>query len=261
MRGRGLRYRTLKRLRGLRRIGGTPRLIPEGKIGIMMIGHRDYVGGMWEEMGRLQFEFLVSRGLQPDQVFLDIGCGSLRGGVHFIRYLQPGNYLGIEKEGELIGRGLVKELPPGVRAEKRPEFVVSDSFGFAEFSKHPDVSLAQSLFTHLNADHIELCLSNLRANVPSGHEFYATFTKGDSAKNPAARSHSRGLFRYSPDELAQIGQDTGWSGSYIGDWGHPRQQVMMHFTTDQRSEVRKTKEISGPAMRSSALAQEPSLAR
>ncbi len=41
------------------------------------------VGGMWEEIGRLQFVFLVEKGLQPHHEMLDIGCGTLRGGRHF----------------------------------------------------------------------------------------------------------------------------------------------------------------------------------
>lgn len=38
------------------------------------------VGGDWEKIGKLQFEFLVSRGLRPHHRMLDIGCGTLRGG-------------------------------------------------------------------------------------------------------------------------------------------------------------------------------------
>jgi hypothetical protein len=196
----------------------------------MVIGHRDYVGGMWEEMGRLQFEFLLSRGLQPEHVFLDIACGSLRAGVHFIRYLDRGNYLGIEKEQVLIQRGLSKELPAEVRVEKCPELVVSDAFEFDRFSKRPDFSLAQSLFTHLNAADVERCLVNLRAHVAPQHEFYATFAPG--ASTAAGRSHARGSFYYSPDELAAIGERNGWQCNYIGDWGHPRKQVMMQFIAE-----------------------------
>src|ERR1700751_5555007 len=105
---------------------------------------------MWERRGQLQFDFLVSRGLRPEHVLLDIACGALRGGVHFIRYLDPGNYLGIEKEAALIRRALAKELPRDVRAEKRPELVVSGDFEFERFSKRANFALAQSLFTHLN---------------------------------------------------------------------------------------------------------------
>ena len=42
--------------------------------------HRGVVGGMWDEIGKLQFEFMVKQGLKSEHKFLDIGCGSLRGG-------------------------------------------------------------------------------------------------------------------------------------------------------------------------------------
>ena len=40
--------------------------------------HRESVGGMWDEIGCLQFEFLKKQGLLPEHKFLDVGCGSLR---------------------------------------------------------------------------------------------------------------------------------------------------------------------------------------
>jgi hypothetical protein len=224
---RDLRYRVLRRFRGLRRLGVTPRMIPEGLAGVLAIGHRDYVGGLWEEMGQLQFDFLVSRGLRPEHVLLDIACGSLRGGVYFIRYLDPGNYLGIEKERALIRRALAKELSRDVQEQKRPEFVVSGTFEFERFSKRADYSLAQSLFTHLNAVDIERCLNNLRANVEVGHQLFATFAPG-SHRNEA-RSHARASFFYAAEELEAIGERCGFSCDYVGDWGHPRNQMMMRF--------------------------------
>ena len=54
--------------------------------------HRQVVGGMWDEIGALQLEFLQGRGLQPDDLLLDVGCGSLRGGVKFVEYLNPVRY-------------------------------------------------------------------------------------------------------------------------------------------------------------------------
>jgi hypothetical protein len=53
---------------------------PDGTLGLYLLGHREYVGGLWEAMGKLQFDFLISRGLKPEHVFLDIACGPLRGG-------------------------------------------------------------------------------------------------------------------------------------------------------------------------------------
>ena len=57
--------------------------------------HRGAVGGRWEEMGRLQLDFLVKQGLRPSDELLDVGCGALRAGLHFIRYLKPGNYFAL----------------------------------------------------------------------------------------------------------------------------------------------------------------------
>ena len=50
--------------------------------------HRNFIGGKWEEIGRLQYDFLREQGLQPQDKLLDIGCGCLRGGIHFIDYLE-----------------------------------------------------------------------------------------------------------------------------------------------------------------------------
>jgi hypothetical protein len=228
MRDRGLRYSFLRRFRGLRRFGLTPRMIPEGAIGLALIGHRDYVGGMWETMGKLQFDFMVSRGLEPQHVLLDIACGSLRAGRHFIRYLEADKYLGIEKEGRLIRRGVSNELPRDLVAQKHPEFVVSGGFAFERFSKQADFSLAQSLFTHLSPSDVELCLVKLRANVGEGHAFYATFAPGRAHEEGS--SHARASFHYSADQLSEMGRKLGWRPGHIGDWAHPRQQIMMSFT-------------------------------
>ncbi len=43
--------------------------------------HRNVVGGMWDEIGKLQFDFLNAEGLRADVDFLDVGCGVLRGGL------------------------------------------------------------------------------------------------------------------------------------------------------------------------------------
>ena len=39
------------------------------------------IGGLWDQMGQHQFDFLKKKGLKPQHKLLDIGCGSLRGGV------------------------------------------------------------------------------------------------------------------------------------------------------------------------------------
>jgi SAM-dependent methyltransferase len=83
-------------------------------------GHRDIIGGRWEQLGNLQLTFMKKAGLQPHHKLLDVGCGSLRAGVKFVQYLNPGNYFGIDiSEGllnvgyhiELTKSGLTHRLP------------------------------------------------------------------------------------------------------------------------------------------------------
>jgi hypothetical protein len=223
--GRVLRTRVFPRLVGRRRWA------MEGNMGVRMVGHRAYIGGRWEEWGRVEFEFMLSRGLRPEHVLLDIACGALRAGVHFIPYLDAGNYLGIEKERELIRRGLSRELPAEVREQKRPELLVSSTFEFERLSKQADYALAWSLFTHLTPSDLETCLRRLRASVGPEHQFYATFAPGESERN-AARSHAHAAFYYSREELGAMGERTGWHGEYIGRLENTRvmRQAMMQFT-------------------------------
>jgi hypothetical protein len=200
----------------------------DGMPTIIRLGHRNYVGGLWDEIGKLQFDFLVRHGLKPDHCLLDIGCGCLRAGIHLIKYLAPANYLGLDKEQVLIDLGIEKELGRDTYETKRPEFVVSSSFEFDRFSKKPDYSIAQSLFTHLVSEHIELCLAKLRSVVRSGHVFFATFFLGNDDKNPQ-ESHSRLCFWYSVEQMQQMGRNHGWEPTYMGDWNHPRNQMMMKY--------------------------------
>lgn len=208
-----------------------PSITPEGIETINAIGHRDYVGGMWKEIGQLQFNFLVAQGLKPEHTLLDIACGSLRGGVHFINYLNVGNYLGLDKEQELINRGVEQELGKDEQAEKQPEFVISNCFEFDKFSKKPDYAIAQSLFTHLVESDIKRCLKKLKEFV--GHKpltFFATFFECETPKQGELKtSHSHAKFEYTRAQMEQFGKETGWQVEYIGDWGHPRGQKMAKY--------------------------------
>ena len=203
---------------------GSPRDI------IRKIGHRRYIGGKWDEIGKLQFDFMTGRGLKPEHVLLDIACGPLRGGVHFIRYLNRGNYLGIEKEEDLIRAGIDKELGRKLFEEKSPELVTSGTFEFNGFSKHPQFAIAHAIFTHLTPADIELCLNHLRAVVEKDCRFYATFFESPSEMNHAALSRDYEIFKYTRMQMNAFGEKCGWRPVYIGEWNHPRGQMMMEYT-------------------------------
>jgi SAM-dependent methyltransferase len=189
---------------------------PRGKLGIRLLGYAGYVGGLWEEAGAAQFRFLYDRGLKPQHYLLDIGCGSLRGGVKFIPYLDAGHYMGVDQEPLLIQLGLEKELDPALNAAKRPRFLISDSFQFEQLDHRPDYALAVSLFTHLPEPLILDCLRKLRKFIREDGVFYASFVEcGLPQDNPAA-PHPHRSFSYTRQQMLQFGQSTGWTGEACG---------------------------------------------
>src|SRR5829696_7156995 len=79
--------------------------------------HRRRAGGLWTAMGKLQLDFMVEHGLEPTSRLIDIGCGPLRAGIHFVDYLDPGNYYGIDVNGTLLDAGYDVELSDDLRAK------------------------------------------------------------------------------------------------------------------------------------------------
>ena len=211
--------------------GPSAQRTSHGPEGIRQLGHREYVGGLWAELGYLQFDFLYRAGLQPHHYLLDIACGSLRGGVHFIPYLESGHYLGIDKEEELIKAGVEHELGEEMLRLKQPRFVVSNNFEFDKFGMQPDFALAQSLFTHLPAYLIERCFRSLRQVVHARSVFYATFflRDKDTAPGNPDEPHDWGYFAYTRKQMENFGTLSGWSAHYIGEWNHPRAQKIVRY--------------------------------
>lgn len=202
------------------------------------MGHRAGVGGMWEEIGRLQFDFLVEKGLKPPHYLLDIGCGSLRGGVHFIRYLDAGHYIGLEKDAPLLKAGQEIELRREGLVEKDPVFILSDDFDLSVLPKKLrfDFMLAQSVFTHLMPEQIGECLRKVVPRLKLTGRLYATYwlSKFDRMTHGAPHPQREGekrFVRYVPTELEKIAAKAGCKIQFIGEWGHPRGQLIMAITS------------------------------
>lgn len=226
--------RKLNQIPGVHRVGRKIKQmfglgVALGPQGIEKVGHREYVGGMWEEIGQLQFDFLCSRGLTPNHYLLDIACGSLRAGVHFIRHLEPGHYLGVEKEQLLLDAAIEKELDPELYEAKQPQLLCSDCFAFDKFGVGPNFALAQSLFTHLPDRMMHLCFANLRKVIAPDGMFFATFHEADRAVDSIDENQDYGYFLYTREQMAEYGKRHGFTSQYIGEWGHPREQKMMQY--------------------------------
>lgn len=202
--------------------------------------HRGVIGGNWEQIGMLQFDYLKNHGLEPNHRLLDIGCGSLRGGVHFINYLEPGNYWGIDINQSLLDAGWEHELGPAGLQSRQPQdqLVQLDDFQFDRLGTSFDMAIAQSLFSHMNFNNIRRCLRSLEPLLASGGKFFATiFTvpADHDLEEPCPQldtvvSHSvRDPFHYRVADMAHAAEGLDLTATFLGDWDHPRNQKMVVF--------------------------------
>lgn len=137
------------------------------------------IGGRWDEIGQLQFDFMKAMGMHR---MMDLGCGTLRGGRHFIRYLNASNYTGVDIAPSCIAaaRQLVAEK---TLEHKRPKLLLNEpkDLKFEQF--HPDkfdFTLAQPVLTHLPEAMITECFQNIQKVLAAEGAFYFTYWESSS---------------------------------------------------------------------------------
>jgi len=199
--------------------------------------HRHFVGDLWDEVGDLQYRFLRECGLRPDMNLLDVGCGCLRGGLHFIRYLEPGRYHGVDINASLLRAGML-ELRHAALDERGATLLQRADFDFQAFEKKFEVAIAVSVFTHLFFNHIARCLHGIKQVLADSGVFYATFFNAPTRLHLEPLTHDPGgittsydsdPFHCHPEELATLAYWAGLRADVIGEWSHPRAQQMIAF--------------------------------
>lgn len=196
-------------------------------------GHRSVVGGMWDVIGPLQRDFLVSQGLRPDHTVLDVGCGSLRGGVPLTGYLDANKYYGIDISQRLLDAGYEREILGGGLAGKLPRDHLFATNDFeTPFDVMFDFAIAVSLFTHLPLSVFTRCLTKIAPRFAEGGLFYATVFEGEGSilRPSGVTTHDdRDPFHFTREGI-QRATPPEWSFAWHGEWGHPRDQQMIRLT-------------------------------
>ncbi len=191
----------------------------------------------WIEHGERQLTFLIDAGLKPYHNFLDVGCGPLRAGLHFVGYLEPGHYCGIDMSSVFLRAG-ERELEMAGLADKGATLIRNDSFQFDRFDRSFDFALAQSVFTHMPFNRIVRCLSNIEEALRPGGKFYATFMpnlgprlRRDSFWREGQLWHlDRDPYYYDPQNFTWAVEGSSLSYEYLGEWGHHGGQEMGVFS-------------------------------
>jgi SAM-dependent methyltransferase len=183
-------------------------------------------------MGLWQLDLLIQEGLRPEHRLLDLGCGSLRGGIHLIEYLQKDRYFGLDRRRDLIRTGVRYELSRAARA-KRPRFLVRDDFDASAFGVTFDFVIAQSVLTHLPSKDVEICIRRAKEVLSPAGAILATVFLGEREIPRIVREAVDGTFETYADAdpyhhpatwLASRASEAGLQIDWITSRKHPRAQ-------------------------------------
>lgn len=130
---------------------------------------------LWRMKRDFQIAFLKERGLRPDDYLLDIGCGTLRGGIPLIGYLKAGHYYGTDVRPDVLEEGRA-ELREHKLEGKRP-VLIAGTFGDIDLDRQFTFIWAFSVLIHLTDPILDECLAFVAAHLDG--DFYANVFIGE----------------------------------------------------------------------------------
>ena len=140
---------------------------------------------LWAMKRAFQIAFLKSRGLRPSHRLLDIGCGTLRGGVPLIDYLDAGHYAGCDVRPEALAEGRAELAEAGL-AHKSPALVCGEDFAATAAALDAagapgrfDYLWAYSVLIHMPDAVLADCLRFAAGRLAAGGAFYANVNLGE----------------------------------------------------------------------------------
>lgn len=110
---------------------------------------------MWKMKRDFQIGFLKGQGLEPHHRLMDVGCGTLRGGIPMIRYLNEGNYYGCDVRSEALEEAR-RELEDEGLTEKGAHLINSGDFDALQLDVEFDVMYGFSVLIHMEDAIVEI---------------------------------------------------------------------------------------------------------
>jgi SAM-dependent methyltransferase len=179
--------------------------------------YQKFLGGgaeHWEKRGAFQLHLLRRMGLQEHHRLLDVGCGPLRAGTHFIRYLDGERYCGVDSNADFIraARAIVVEDP--VLCRKQPQLKEVSGFDGMPLDMDFDWMMAFSVLNHCSAGQQREFFVQLDRNTKDGTKICITHADWFS---DSILKGTRFLVLKSYGSAREIGSDLD-----MEDWGWPQ---------------------------------------
>lgn len=145
---------------------------PEGRHGRVGAPH------LWRMQRAFQIDFLQRMGLANDHRLLDLGCGTLRGGLPLIGFLSAGNYTGIDVRGEIIEEAR-RELEEAGLAQRYPRICHVAELADCDLRADYDYIWAFSVLLHLEDPQLDTALAFAARHLSERGVLYANVHLGD----------------------------------------------------------------------------------
>jgi len=132
---------------------------------------------LYKKSRDFQIKFLKDMGLLPEDYLLDIGCGTLVGGIPIIHYLKKGHYYGIETRSSVLEEAR-KELLESKLTHKMP-VLLSEDISSVNIERKFNYVWAHSVLIHLKNEILEDCFAFVSNHLSEQGKFYATVNIGN----------------------------------------------------------------------------------
>lgn len=136
---------------------------------------------LWEMKRRFQIEFLRRHGLLRGHRLLDLGCGTLRGGIPLIAYLDEGHYTGLEVRPEVLAEGH-RELADAGLAGKKPTLLLCNDLAELELPGSFERVWAFAVLIHMSDAVLETALKAVARHLTDDGLFFGNVNIGDDAE-------------------------------------------------------------------------------
>lgn len=146
-------------------------------------GRHGLVGAVDKQGMKRQFQidFLKKMGLLPHHLLLDIGCGTLRGGIPIISYLNRGCYFGLEARSFVLEEAR-RELEENGLQHKEPKLILVGDAEKELAGIKFDFIWAFSVIIHMTDDIFKETMRLVANHLKDDGAFYFNANVGNNKK-------------------------------------------------------------------------------
>lgn len=131
----------------------------------------------WKLFRDFQLKFLINQGLKPQDKFLEIGCGTLRGGIPVIKFLNEGNYFGYDVRKNVIKEAR-KEVKKNKIKYKNPTLIYISGVNKLSLNIRPNLIWAFLVLIHMEDQNLEDTFKFVSNNLEKDGVFLASVNLG-----------------------------------------------------------------------------------